>query len=68
MQFAFEQTPPTVNHSFAADLFGHEFDLYSRSYLCFGINEAHRRALAYLAMVSECCMYTNDLTVTYCIC
>ncbi len=65
MQFAFEQAPPTTNHSFTADLFGDEFDLYSRSYLCFGINEAHRRVLAYLAMVSECgsfqctyrCMY-----------
>ena len=51
MQIAFQQSSPPVNHSFTAELFGQNFNLYSRSYLCFGVNEAFRRTLAYLTKV-----------------
>ena len=59
MQIAFEQNPPAASHNFSVNLFGKKWDLYSRSYLCFGVNEAYRRSLAYLAMVCESLYYTN---------
>ncbi len=60
MQIAFQQSSQSVNHSFTAQLFGQEWQLYSRSYLCFGINEAFRRTLAYLVMV-----YINRIIIIY---
>ena len=50
MQIAF-QISSASNHSYSAKLFGEEFKIYSRSYLCYGINEAMRRSSAYLVKV-----------------
>ena len=39
------------NYTTSVDIFGDSFQVYSRSYLCYGINEAIRRVLAYSLMV-----------------
>ena len=34
-------------------MYGTEYDVYTHSYLCYGINEAHRQYLAHLVIVSS---------------
>ena len=54
MQIAFlPHEPPHQNYSSSFSIFGDSFNIYTRSYLCYGINEAIRRILAYNLHVSH---------------
>jgi apyrase len=69
MQIAFTHDGPIDNdYTLMADLFGDSYNVYSRSYLCYGVNEAVRRILAYSLMeaginaqnISNPCLHTGD--------
>jgi apyrase len=61
------------NYKLAVDIFGDTYNTYSRTYLCYGANEAVRRILAYSLMeagynsvISNPCFHTGDsLNYTY---
>lgn len=54
MQIAFlPHVTPHQNYSSSFSIFGDSFNIYTRSYLCYGINEAIRRILAYNLHVSH---------------
>ena len=50
MQISYGTKVPS-NHSKSVTLFGQSYDVYARSYLCYGVNEALRRTLAYAVKV-----------------
>ena len=52
LEIAFQTSAKQLSHNYTALLFGEEYKIYSRSFLCFGLNEAFRRTLAYLVQVN----------------
>lgn len=50
MQISYGTKVPS-NHTKSVTLFDQSYDVYARSYLCYGVNEELRRILAYAVKV-----------------
>ena len=51
-QIAFQVFDQPPEHRLSEKLFNQQYNLFARSYLCYGVNEARGRFLAYLVKVS----------------
>lgn len=62
MQISYNDIDDTSsNNTRTVSIFGETYDVYARSYLCYGINEASRRILAYAVKVVD--VTSVDLTL-----
>lgn len=53
----------SLHHGYNAtvSLYGTEYSVYTQSYQCYGLNEAYRRYLAQLVMVSASIICADEL-------